>query len=131
MTLDRAMRLGSLPSSEVAKIVIRTKGAEAGLPQTYIDTAIRAQDLAVAIETDLNRMSEALMSQLSSSGAGGSMDILAMLRAMDERLSQLVRLQEHLRDNFQLARRDPALAQAQLESWIGPAPGSHAGLAAQ
>lgn len=117
--LDRAARLGSLPSSEVAKLVIRSKGAEYGLPQRYIDTAIRAQDLAVALEQDIDRMSNLLVEQMMSSGGGGAMDVLTALRAIDERSTQLVRLQEHLRDNFQLARRDPAMAQAQLESWIG------------
>jgi hypothetical protein len=125
--LDRAARLGSLPSSEVAKLVIRSKGAEWGLPQGYVDLALHAQELLPkALEQDIERMSQMVAQQMFAANGGDAMDILAALRAIDERSTQLVRLQEHLRDNFQLARRDPHLAQSQLREWLGQTFGASA-----
>jgi hypothetical protein len=123
-TLERATSIGSMPSSQVARTVIQTKGAEYGMPRSYIETALRAQDLAAAIEQDMERMSEQITLQMFSSSGGGAMDILQSLQLLDQRASQLVRLQEHLRDNFLLARRDPAFATSQLEQWLAGVHGS-------
>jgi hypothetical protein len=106
-----------MPASQIAKVVIQNRGAAQGLPQDYIDTALRAQDVAAGIEADINNLAAQAEQQLSSP-AGSTDGIFTLLQQMDQRSTQLLRFEELLHENFRFAAHDPKRAKSQLEEWL-------------
>lgn len=104
-----ANQRGSYHPEQLAELMIQIEGSAHDLPASYLEAAMRAQELLEQTRNDM----EALMRQLAESpGAQLTPETLAPILEMEE--NQLA-AQEALRANFELAKRDPAAAQAQLQ----------------
>jgi hypothetical protein len=104
-----ANQRGSYQPEQLAELMIQIEGSAHNLPASYLEAAMRAQDLLEQTRKDM----DAMLEQLASSANGQlSAEALAPILEMEE--NQL-RAQEALRANFELAKRDPAAAHAQLQ----------------
>jgi hypothetical protein len=117
-TLQRADARGSFRASEVARLVVQVEGSAAGLPASYLHAADEAQDLAEAIEQDIDDAMTRVSQMLESEGA--SMDqLMPLLELVNQVLAALEQLQTRLRENYDLARTDPAAAETKLRAGLG------------
>jgi hypothetical protein len=104
-----ANQRGSYNPEQLAELMIQVEGSALNLPTSYLEAAMRAQELLEQTRADM----EAMMQQLASSpNAQLTPETLAPILEMED--NQL-KAQEALRANFELAKRDPATAQAQLQ----------------
>lgn len=104
-----ANQRGGYHPEQLAELMIQIEGSAHDLPASYLEAAMRAQELLEQTRGDM----EAYMLQLAQSpNAQLTPETLAPILEMEE--SQLA-AQEALRANFELAKHDPAAAQAQLQ----------------
>lgn len=104
-----ANQRGSFHPEQLAELMIQVEGSAHNLPASYLEAAMRAQELLEQTRADM----EAYVQQLAQSpNAQLTPETLAPILEMEE--NQLA-AQEALRANFELAKRDPAAAQAQLQ----------------
>lgn len=104
-----ANQRGSYHPEQLAELMIQIEGSALNLPASYLEAAMRAQELLEQTRADM----ETLMQQLvQSPNAPLTPETLAPVLEMEE--NQLA-AQEALRANFELAKRDPAAAEAQLQ----------------
>ncbi len=104
-----ANQRGSYHPERLAELMIQIEGSAHNLPASYLEAAMRAQELLEQTRNDM----ETYMQQLARSpDAQLTPEALTPILEMEE--NQLA-AQEALRANFELAKRDPAAAQAQLQ----------------
>jgi hypothetical protein len=105
-----ANQRGAYMPEQLAEVMIQVEGSALSLPASYLEAAMRAQELLEQTRSDMDQIALALVQDPNA-------------QANEAALAQLVEMsnnqeaaQEALRANFELAKRDPATAQAQLQA---------------
>ncbi len=105
-----ANQRGSYHPEQLAELMIQVEGSALGMPSSYLELAMRAQDLLEQTRNDMDAMVDQAMQSNN-----GQVDA-AFMTELDAMASNQLAAQEALKANFELAKRDPATAQAQLQA---------------
>lgn len=103
---------GSFQAEQLAELMIQVEGSANNLPASYLEAAMRAQDLLEQTRADMDALTRQLTDAANASGGTIDRNGLAQLQQMVQNQEAA---HEALRANFELAKRDPAAAQAQLQ----------------
>jgi hypothetical protein len=116
--VSHANSTGAMDPVELARLMLQVEGSAANVPASYLASANRGQDVAQQLQMQL-RMELMNVNQLPRPddpvGTVPTTDPVAQQRAA-ELADQLARVQRGLKANFDLARADPAVAQAKLDA---------------
>lgn len=116
--LHRSDERGSFLSSELARVMVRVEGSALGLPPAYLAAADRAQRVAEQAEAGMQDLVRQFH-ELQRAGTATSVELMEVFEALEELASRLEQVQAGLRENFEVAARDPGAALAQLEAGLG------------
>ncbi len=106
-----ANQRGSYQAEQLAELMIKIEGSALNLPASYLEMAMRAQDLLEETRADMDALTKQIADAANQSGTVDQ-QALALLKEMVDNQEAA---HEALRANFELAKRDPASAQAQLQ----------------
>lgn len=101
-----ANQRGEYVPEQLAEVMIQVEGSAHDLPASYLDLAQRVQDLLEQTRADMELVAK----------QAGDADPTTIAQ-LEEMTANQEAAQEALKANFELAKRDPATAQAQLQAF--------------
>ena len=107
-----ANQRGSYQAEQLAELMIQIEGSAHNLPTSYLEAAMRAQELLEQTRADMDKLMQQLADSANANGGKVDQAALAQLQSMVQNQEAA---HEALRANFELAKQDPATAQAQLQ----------------
>lgn len=110
--VSTANQRGSYQAEQLAELMIQIEGSAHNLPTSYLEMAMRAQDLLEQTRADMDALMQHVADTAKANAGAVDQKALEQLRLMTENQQAA---HEALRANFELAKRDPATAQAQLQ----------------